>query len=292
MRNEKLPLSARNRRGVLLVIGLSCMIMFTPRVMMVFSEDISYHVSSEEAATFKQKHQQIQKSKQRFRRKHEGKFKRPPKRFDPNTYSRTDWLGLGLSEKQIDVIMRFTDRGVYSNEDLEKIFVLPKELYLLIKDSTVFPARKNGKSKHYPHASSTTTARSIKLLDINKASQEDLEDLHGIGSFYARQILAYREKLGGYSDKKQLMEVWKMREDVYYKLIQKIQLNTSAIRKINLNQATVEELNSHPYLNWNQSNSIVKIRQQKGKFRNIEEIMMSDLIDRELFEKIKIYVTL
>jgi competence ComEA-like helix-hairpin-helix protein len=64
------------------------------------------------------------------------------------------------------------------------------------------------------------------------------------------------------------------------------------VRKITLNTATAEELKSHPYLNWNIANSIVKIRVKKGKFTAIDDIRESVLIDEELFEKIKPYLSL
>ena len=68
-----------------------------------------------------------------------GKKYFPPKsRFNPNDYSLDDWMALGLSVKQSQSILNFVQRGIYSNSALEKIYVMPTEVYDLIKDSTYY----------------------------------------------------------------------------------------------------------------------------------------------------------
>jgi DNA uptake protein ComE-like DNA-binding protein len=59
-----------------------------------------------------------------------------------------------------------------------------------------------------------------------------------------------------------------------------------------LNEVTFEELKLHPYLNWNQANSIIKMRQQRGRYEKIEEIKESKLIDEETFQKVSPYLSL
>jgi DNA uptake protein ComE-like DNA-binding protein len=70
-------------------------------------------------------------------------------------------------------------------------------------------------------------------------------------------------------------------------------LNEGESRKISINTADAKELQAHPYIDWSVANSIVKIRNQKeNKYKSIEEIKVSVLIDEELFEKIKPYLSL
>ena len=88
------------------------------------------------------------------------------------------------------------------------------------------------------------------------------------------------------------MEVWKMNLETYEILEKSCKLNTGAINKLNLNEVTVEELKNHPYLTWNQANSIIKMRQQRGRYEKIEEIKESKLIDEETFLKVSPYLSL
>jgi competence ComEA-like helix-hairpin-helix protein len=129
-------------------------------------------------------------------------------------------------------------------------------------------------------------------IELNAASQEELMKIKGIGESFAKWIINYRTRLGGFSKKEQLLEVWKMDIDKFSQIESFIALDENKIVKIKLNAITVEELKNHPYLNWNKANSIIKIRDRKKGFQNIEEIKESVLIDEECFEKLKPYLSL
>jgi competence ComEA-like helix-hairpin-helix protein len=198
-------------------------------------------------------------------------------------------MKLGLSEKQVTVVLKFTNRGIYSNEDLKKIFVIPEELFNKIKDSTYFPQKETlSKIERELNQDRPTTI----LVDLNKSTVEEFTKINGIGPFYAKQIIRYREQLGGYHSKEQLLEVWKMNLETYEKLKDYIFIQKGEINKISLNSTNINELNNHPYLNWNQANSIIKMRDQRGGFNSINDIKESVLIDEETFEKLVPYLTL
>jgi DNA uptake protein ComE-like DNA-binding protein len=281
--------SIRNRRGVFIFLLIALAFVFAPRILMSLKSDEKIKLTAEEIKELRTESAREQKKfEHRFKKKERRKYKVPANRFDPNQYSKSDWMKLGLSEKQADVVISFTKRGINSNEELSKIFVIPEELFDMIKDSTVFPEKVIAKS---------TAERSLKprkniSVKINSADQTDLETIPGVGPFYAKNILKYRERLGGFVRKEQLLEVWKMDVEKYAAIEGFIEVEPGKARKIELNTASAEELKSHPYLNWNIANSIVKIRSKKGKFTSVDEIRESVLIDEELFEKIKPYLSL
>jgi competence protein ComEA len=264
--------------------------MFTPRLITVFSEETSYQLSHEEVVfykkTFHSKRQNRYPSQQERRR-----YKLPPSKFNPDTYSLKEWMYLGLSEKQANAVVRFCSRGIRSTEDLQKIFVMPNELYLLIKDSVVITSRpKSPYSSYNLSKSQNQQEKLMKSIELNTSTQSDLESVPGIGPFFAKQIIKYRDQLGGFYSKEQLLEVWKMDQEKYLKIEKYLIVDPGKIKKINLNSVTIEQLNLHPYLNWNQANSIVKIREQKRGFKQIDELKQSVLISKDLFEKLKHYL--
>lgn len=287
--DEPLYVSKRNRRGVVALIVVAVIIVFLPRFAQLFNSDVELDVSTEDVKAFEKSKKNFQNKKRNYYNKFEKKkrFSLPPRKFNPNEYAAEDWMNLGLSEKQVAVLLKFTKNGIRSNEDLKRIFVISDELYALIKDSTYYPERP--KTEYTPKV---VEEKKVQKLEINSASVEDLENLKGIGPFFAKQLIKYRDRLGGFASKEQILEVWKMTIETYDKLIPQIEIDKSKIRKLKINELTPEELKNHPYLNWNQVNSIIKMRMQRGKFNAIDEIQESKLIDAETFEKLIPYLSL
>ena len=217
-----------------------------------------------------------------------GKKYFPPKsRFNPNDYSLDDWMALGLSVKQSQSILNFVQRGIYSNSALEKIYVMPTEVYDLIKDSTYYEKQITEFT-----VIKDSVVKPLPLLEINAASKEDLIELNGVGEFYAKQILKYKNELGGFVFIEQLLEVWKMRLETYEKLLPQLSIDTNKIKKINVNTCSLEDLRSHPYLDYYQANSIIKMRMQKDGYNELQEILESKLINEEEFQRLLPYLSL
>lgn len=283
-------ISKRNRRGVLALFIFSLVIVFTPRVLMSFVKEDEIIISSEAIKSLDKKRSYFQRDNY-FKKKYsrEQKYKTPTSKFNPNEYSKEQWEKLGLSEKQAVVVLKFTRRGIYSNDDLKKIFVIPAVLFNKIKDSTFYPQKQTLSiiERELNQDRSTTS-----LLDLNNATEDEFTKINGIGGFYAKQIIRYRDQLGGYNSDEQLLEVWKMNLETYSKLKDYVFVMKNDIKKISLNATNINELNNHPYLTWNQANSIIKMREQKGGFTSINDIKESVLIDEETFEKLVPYLTL
>lgn len=283
-------LSQRSKRGVLIFLVISLSVVFIPRIWLALTPKEDFVISSEDIKELKE--EQFSREK-RFAlksfKKKGARFRSPEGKFDPNQYSAEDWMKLGLSRKQSAVVLKFTERGIYSNEQLQKIFVIPSELYEMIKDSTFYPAREFKKDENKP---AFVSKKEIVLIDVNSADQEEMETIPGVGPFYAKNIIKYRDRLGGFSKKEQLLEVWKMDVEKYTSIEKYIKINPTSIQQLHLNTVKVEQLKTHPYLNWNSANSIIKMRDMKGGFKKIDEIKESVLIDEELFEKIKPYLSL
>jgi DNA uptake protein ComE-like DNA-binding protein len=199
-----------------------------------------------------------------------------------------EWMQFGLSEKQASVVLKFTKRGIHSNDELQKIKFIPKQTFENIKDFTQYTLKDtDAKVKQVVQGASSPT-----IVNANEANEEVLMKIKGLGPFYARQIIKYQQQLGGFVRKEQILEVWKMTPEVYAQIQAQLSCETTMIRKLSINEATAEELQAHPYLNWNQANSIVKMRIQKGGFKSIDEIRESVIIDQETFEKVRPYLSL
>lgn len=218
--------------------------------------------------------------------------------FDPNTLAAKDWKRLGLPDKLIQTIQRFLSKGgrFHKKEDLKKIYGMKQELYSSLEayvsiekeinpsESTPSPAIfKEGKVEK-------DRTSSKRLIDLNTADSALLTSIKGIGPFYAKNIIKHRNALGGFVSKEQLMEIWKLDEEKYAAIEQYLYVDLSKVKKINVNTCEAKDLKS-PYINWNMANAIVNYRKHHGKYKTLEEIKQTDLVDEETYRKIVPYLT-
>jgi DNA uptake protein ComE-like DNA-binding protein len=280
-----MQISKRNKRGLIAVLFIGLLVSYAPRVVSFFYNDLGPTVSFEELDEVEKdlvaKKDQRQEARSRSNKK-KSRFNRPATSFDPNEYSKEDWMALGLSEKQTDVVLKFTQRGVRSNDDLRKIFVLPDALFELIKDSTVYPATEVVSIEDVDEA--------VRTIEINSASSEELRSLKGIGDYYSKKIIEYRTQLGGFVSIDQWMDIWNFKKETIESNHEFVTVDVALIERLNINEATIEQLKAHPYISYKVANSIVKMRQVNGEYKKVDEILRSKLINLDLFEKIEPYL--
>lgn len=111
------------------------------------------------------------------------------------------------------------------------------------------------------------------IIDLNAADTTLLKQLPGIGSSFAKWIANYREKLGGYCEIEQLLEVYRM-DTVRYNEIKDLVKIDSAFKpnKLKINTDAFKVLLKHPYLEYEDVKKIVNHREQKGMITSWEQL--------------------
>ena len=279
-----MSLSKRNRRGLFGLILICLFIAITPRILNAMFSGSKPIISFEEAHEI---HLGISAKKNRAKntkkKSWKSRYTKPKSMFYPKEYNLNDWMRLGLSEKQSQIVLKFTSRGISDEEELKRIFVIPDELYTLIKDSIIYSPKQFSEKKR-----NEIEVQKIEEVDINTCTELELEKIPGIGNYFSSKIVEYRGQLGGYNSINQLLEVWRFDNEKLEKISPFIFL-TNRIKKLDINLVSLEELKSHPYISYGIANSIVKMRAQI-KYNTIEDVKRSKLIDEEFFEKIKPYL--
>ncbi len=228
-----------------------------------------------------------------------------PFNFNPNNLSEEKWLALGLSQKQIKILKKYESKGgkFYKKEDLKKIYGISDWMYTRLEPYIQLVPIKGKDSTHYTNNFSKKDSSKIQLakaevanltqkVELNTADSSLLKKVKGIGSTFAKRILAYREKLGGFVSMKQLHEVWGLDSSTITALQTQTSLNPQIVRKIPLNYCTVADLKKHPYFTYNLANNIVLYRDRHGEYQKLEDIKQAVLVNEELFRKIAPYLSL
>jgi competence ComEA-like helix-hairpin-helix protein len=158
--------------------------------------------------------------------------------------------------------------------------------------------RKPGYSKFatLPVTGYDTTFRQEKnrqpsfIIEVNAADTLELQRLRGIGPGFARRIVSYRGKLGGFIEKRQLLEVYGMDAERYGMIRDYITVNPDSVTKIDINNVTFKGLIGHPYFPYELTREVILYRKKARRFNNAEELRNVKGVNDSVFRKISPYV--
>lgn len=124
-------------------------------------------------------------------------------------------------------------------------------------------------------------------LDINVADSADFDMLPGIGPYFARKMVEYREQLGGYSFPEQLMDIYRFDEERYDKIKDLISLESPST-PFPLWTASADSLRLHPYIRTASiARSIVFFRKHNPPEKcTVQELEKAGIISAEIAAKL------
>jgi competence protein ComEA len=247
--------------------------------------------------------------------------------FDPNTLSLEGWQRLGLSEKQAGAILKYRSKGghFYKAEDLKKMYTLNERVYAKILPYVRIEKGtglvENNKEERYPGTDHHSTNNSYSrpnspanhfsganrdklqaigasskksgsvMVELNSADTLMLDEVKGIGPAFARRIVKYRDRLGGFYKTEQLLEVFGLDSAMYLGLKNQVRVDLSALKKISINTAEFEDFKNHPYIRYKQVNALIQFRKQHGNYSNIADLKKVAIMTPEILTNLGPYLT-
>ena len=152
------------------------------------------------------------------------------------------------------------------------------------RHSTTPQQTKSKAVRHVPTAVAVT-----EPIDLNIADTTLLKQLPGVGSAYAKWIVDYREKLGGYCETEQLLEVYRMDTIRFNDIERFITIDSNFIpKRLRINSDAFKVLLKHPYLEFDDVKKIVNYREQKGLITSWEQL--EKIVGEETNPRLKHYI--
>ncbi|WP_421920358.1 helix-hairpin-helix domain-containing protein [Marinifilum sp.] len=200
--------------------------------------------------------------------------------FDPNTISKSKWKKLGVDDVIANRIRNYLSTGAKFKtvDDLGKIYGFDTVLLMILKPYV----RIKGEDKD----------KREELIDLNLADAITLKSLPGIGETLSHRIVKYRKLLGGYSNKRQLLEVYGLSNETYLGIENLIYTSIESLRKISINKCDAKTLSKHPYINNRVSSDIVKYRERLGRFQSVQDLKAKHLLVDSVFQKVEAYLSI
>lgn len=222
--------------------------------------------------------------------------------FDPNTADSVTLVSLGLRPWQVRNMMKYRSKGGRWRDaaHFSHLYGLTRIQYERLRPYLRFTRQEMAADVYaQPDSPSRVRADSLRALRIPKLSQGStvdantadtalLKQIPGIGSYYARRIAEYRERLGGYVCPGQVSEA---HEDLPSDIAGWFTVDASVrIHKLNVNKATFKQLVRHPYLSYEQVREIFRYRQTDGELHGWDDLRLSKVFTPADFKRLDPYI--
>ena len=250
--------------------------------------------------------------------------------FYPNTITLDSLCMLGLSPRQAQTIINYRSKGgrFRRPEDFSRMYVVSEELFLRLRPFIVIPSESSGTkhgvnvpmfgktdglgTKHGVNVpkfgktdgsgtkqglnmpkleKSGQEGAKLMMVELNEADSSTLVTLYGIGPFYAKRIIQYRERLGGFHSPEQLMEIPGIDSTRYGGVAKRVTADPLKIRRFRLDSAGKHFLINHPYIGAYAARGIILMREKMGKeFCTLENLVRERVISKEKADSLWPYI--
>ena len=203
--------------------------------------------------------------------------------FSLDTVSASYLELLGFTPKQAELVVRYREiiGGYPSFEKFAECYAVDSTMAERLRPYIIFTKQEKTAAKiadiEFP-------------IEINSADVTTLVRISGIGQTSAKQIVRYRELLGGYHSVEQISELQVVTTENFQRILPQIWCDNSKIKKININFAAQNELETHPYLSSRMLKRIINKRLLKGGWSTIEEMIEDNIFSADEAARIAPYL--
>lgn len=215
--------------------------------------------------------------------------------FDPNTADSATLVHLGFKPWQAKNMLKYRAKGGrYRNaEDLKRLYGMTDSMFQALTPYICIPHAEMDTADVDSARVDSLPKWPVKkdtVLNLRTADTTELKMIRGIGSYRARQIVRYREQLGGFARVEQVMEANGMQQLDYDSVKQYFSLDSVVVKQMNVNTIGVKRLSTHPYLRFEQAKAIYELRRRKIHLDSIQQLQELDCLSHETLEKIAPYL--
>lgn len=225
--------------------------------------------------------------------------------FDPNTADSSTLVHLGFKPWQAKNLLKYRAKGgrYRKPEDLKRLYGMTDSMYQILQPyiqivrTEVDSLRMDSMGRdslwrdttRYDSMPKWQHVKKDTILNLRTADTTELKMIRGVGSYRAKQIVRYRDALGGFVGVEQLREVEGM-ELVADSVMKHFVLDSANVKQLNVNSMGVRQLSRHPYLRFEDAKAIYELRRRKIKLDSIEQLYELETMSEETIKKVAPYL--
>lgn len=214
-----------------------------------------------------------------------------------NTADFQELMALGLPPGVARTLIKYRSGGAtfYCREDLMRVYGMTDSIWRLIAKAVIFPERPkkihgNVQTDSFKDIVPKNEKPAL-LVDINTADTLELMHIPGIGQVFASRILKYRDLLGGFVRREQLLEVYGMSQERYARCTTYVCVSDNRqVKKLNVNRDSFAVLLRHPYLSRKQVVALMAYRDYTDSTISFDGLKHDRVLDPVSLEKLSFYL--
>lgn len=217
-------------------------------------------------------------------------------RFDPNSLDSAGFVLLGLQPWMAKNIMSYRSKGgrFRRRSDFKKVYGMSTLLY-----DRLFPLIALPDTIIYQKDSSRWAARDTSLwykypvgtvVELNEADTTQLKRIPNIGIGFARRIISYRGRLGGFYHIGQLREIQGIDEVLFGQISSWLRVDKLLIEPIDVNRSSLERLMAHPYMGFYRAKAMIELKRKRGVLKSLEEFKLYEEFTSNDRERLAYYL--
>lgn len=214
--------------------------------------------------------------------------------FDPNHLTVEQGIKLGLTQKQIQHIQHYLEKGgrFRKKSDFKKMYCISEVEYKILSPYLNLPKVYQKRTyKGYPKRSVTPV---IKLppgsFEINTCDTSQLVEKLHLKPWLALRIIKYRKLLGNFCSLEQLKEVYGLKKSEYQEIKKYLTCDSTMVKKIDLNHASFRQLFHNPYLDYKTTQKIVNTRKDIHGYKKLGELITRAGVPDSVYMKVRHYL--
>jgi competence ComEA-like helix-hairpin-helix protein len=229
--------------------------------------------------------------------------------FDPNTADSSTLVHLGLKKWQVSNMLKYRAKGgrYRKAEDMKRLYGMTDSMYVRllpyihIDTAAIDQYRDSLRRSRRDTLAKDSMPRWVSqkrdtILNLRTADTTELKKIRGIGSYRARQIVRYRKELGGFTSVEQLYDIKALKpllSDTLSadSLLAHFWLDSIIVDPLPVNSASLERLQRHPYLSFEQAKAIYELRRRKSRLTSIEPLQRLECFTPDELQRIEPYLS-
>ncbi|MCH7524447.1 MAG: helix-hairpin-helix domain-containing protein [Bacteroidetes bacterium] len=226
--------------------------------------------------------------------------KRKPKIYPFNPNFITDYKGytLGMTNEEIDRLLKFREQNkwVNSSKEFQMVTKISDSLLSAISPYFKFPDWvTNPKPKNtFAYQNNNSPKSYDEKIDLNTATISQLRKVNGIGEKLSERIIKYRNKfVGGFISDVQLQDIYGLTPEVIERVLNQFTVKTPRqVVKFNLNEVTRDQLVTIQHIDYELAYEIIEQRTLRDGYNSLDELAKVKGFPIDKIEIIKLYLTL